>query len=555
MKKFYFLIPLLLSTQSIARLKCDPKIDLNQIDKRLKSFINIIPTKFNNNCEPITESHSFLFKNLSPYELKKFKFVESKNQAREILLNYNPSKRIKADERENDKHYLLVDGLSENNRGVENIFQMDEMKLISANLEETPWSDDYWALAKGTLAYRYADPAMQDVYNNPDRDETDGTWKQLYDFYLTPKAHAANYVERQEINLLSPAEKYDLLIGDENYSFTKWMWAQGEQYYYADNDEDGEPDHHVEGWMGICHGWAAASYMLERPTNSVVVKSSQGGHDIHFTPADIKSLASQLWAVSQSVDEQGVITPNKFIGGRCNEKEPEIHEETGRIIDPDCFDNSPSSWHKSVVNQIGVAKRSLVMDATFDYEVWNHPLVSYSYIYFNPVTKKEEKNINQAIANYTDYKDDPFKEYRSKDTKKIIGIIMEVSYVVEVAPTTSDTAGPENDYHQKTHYAYDLELDEEGNIIAGEWYTNMHPDFLWSPIKNSQAKSQYEIRFPEHFQNTTWDPTKDAVPEMWSFFAKPITVEGQRYTGASESGQPLASIVEKLIFHSVRGDI
>ena len=59
----------------------------------------------------------------------------------------------------------------------------------------------------------------------------------------------ANYT-----HLLSPAEKYDLLVGDANYGLTKQMWNAGKGYH----DRYGS----VESWMGYCHGWAPAAYAV-----------------------------------------------------------------------------------------------------------------------------------------------------------------------------------------------------------------------------------------------------------------------------------------------------
>ena len=53
------------------------------------------------------------------------------------------------------------------------------------------------------------------------------------------------------------SEKYDALIGDKSGALTRRMWLEGKGYY----DASGK----VETWMGICHGWSPAAYMLDRP--------------------------------------------------------------------------------------------------------------------------------------------------------------------------------------------------------------------------------------------------------------------------------------------------
>ena len=83
-----------------------------------------------------------------------------------------------------------------------------------------------------------------------------------------------------------------------------------------------------------------------------------------------------------------------------------------------------------------------------------------------------------------DFDNDLFKQYRSSRAKYIVGISMDLTYVVENTPTHHISS-----YNPKTtvNYLYDLELDENFKIIGGEWYQNAHPDFLWNAAKDSKA--------------------------------------------------------------------
>ena len=100
------------------------------------------------------------------------------------------------------------------------------------------------------------------------------------------------------------------------------------------------------------------------PAKTVVVKNKDG-LEIPFYPSDIKGLGSLNFAKKRY--------PTRFIGGRCNTKGPQ-EDSNGRIIDQKCFDTNPGTWHQAVVNQIAISKRSFIMDATYDYEVWNQPV-------------------------------------------------------------------------------------------------------------------------------------------------------------------------------------
>lgn len=401
----------------------------------------------------------------------------------------------------NDKPRDLVDKLE--HKTLEAIEAAD---LTNSSLDESPWSDDYWAIYRGILGCRYADPSFP---SSPD-------WKENYDYV---RANSATKIvdsgNRADIDKLSPSEKYDLLIGDSSGELTKRMWSQGKSYY----DRDGK----VETWMGICHGWACAAYMLDRPTNKIEVKAANG-MTINFYPSDIKALASMIWAE--------VSGRTRFIGGRCNDKEPDIDPSNGRATSQACFDTNPAAWHLSVVNQIGVSKRSFVLDVTYDYEVWNQPVFRYHYTYFNPKTQQGSTNIADAKVAFADLDNDKFKDYRSPQAKSVVGIQMDLYYVVETRPSQIQTDNASRDAIHNVRYMYDLELDENDNIIGGEWYNNKHPDFLWTPTPEARAQTYYD-----HDITGEWDQS-EAMPEVWRDAAK---------DAAQAQNAPLAVIVEHLI--------
>ena len=383
---------------------------------------------------------------------------------------------------------------------------MEAAGLMQAQLPVQPWSDDYWGLYRGCLGKRYGDPEFPDSQD----------WKEHYT-YVTQNAAQGIVSEGNEdlIDLLSPAEKYDLLIGDASGNLTRAMWAQGQSYY----DRSGA----VETWMGICHGWAPAAYMLPRPKKPITVIAADGKTELTFYPADLKALASLLWAQANM--------PTRFVGGRCNEKDPEV-DENGRFVASAALDTNPGTWHLVVVNQIGVAKRSFVMDATYDYEVWNQPVSSYEYRYFNPQTLQLAGSLAEATVSKAQFQRDLFKKFRSPQAVNFVGIVMEVSYIREHAPEQTDGDGPENDVINTVVYKYDLELDASGRILGGEWYTGKsHPDFLWTPAPGTRAFSA-----ADQYATGSWD-SKHALPQSWRTAA----------ISAASRGMPLGKLVEALL--------
>jgi hypothetical protein len=388
----------------------------------------------------------------------------------------------------NDQARNLVDALV--------VTKLADMNTIrAANLPETPWSDDYWGLYAGQIAKRYADPGY--------RVSTD--WKANTDY-------VRNVAPANRDNL-SPAEKYDLLLGDASRALTILNLDAGKPYYTTSGN--------VETWMGLDYGWAPASFMVPRPLKAVTV-TAPGGAKITFYPSDIKALATLLWGKTDPA--------TRFIGGRCNVKSPQV-DSIGRIKDAACRDTNPATWHLVVVNQIGKARRSFVMDTTYDYEVWNHPVYGYSYNYFNPKTLVTSTMPTTAMVAVANFPEDKYKATRAPGTTHIVGITMNVKWVAETSPSHDAPDSPSRDAISGAAYRYTLELDANGTIIGGEWLQAARPDFLWTPPPGTVANTTFESE-----ALGTWDGVA-ALPASWQ-------VAGRK---ASSHMQPLAAIVQALI--------
>jgi len=276
--------------------------------------------------------------------------------------------------------------------------------------------------------------------------------------------------------------------------------------------------------MGICHGWSAASIMTKRPTKTIYLPSFDKKYLSPFYPSDIKALNSLLWAKGSY--------KTQFIGGRCHEESPTT-DDNNRATNPDCLDNNPATLHLALIHQIGINKQSMIMDATLDYEVWNQPIISYNFKPFNPINQTTLLNFKDAIIELKTFIDDPYKKYRSKKTKYLIGINVEIIYAVETTPNHSILDNGDDDDQNTASYYYDLELDKNFNIVGGEWYGYQHPDFLWMPAKNSMAKSAYDYYLLGHKLWNGESPIDNNISNLAKKSAK--------------KGQPLAYIIESLI--------
>jgi hypothetical protein len=388
-------------------------------------------------------------------------------------------------------------------------YERNLMKLTGfdqGNVATVPWAGDYWPMYQGGLGARYADPKFP-------RSES---FKINYAYYLTnylkePKA------DPEELQRLSPAEKYDLMLGDKQWSLTRSVWTEGKVYL----DSAGK----VETWFGICHGWAPAAFSIPEPQKAFDLDLNDGRGVMRVYPHDLKGMISQLWAQA-SFDYN-------FLGGRCNDKNPKT-DSNGRVISSECFDINPSTWHLALIHWLGKERQSFVLDATYDYEVWNQPIASYQLSYFNPENQKIGA-LKDSIIPYSDLKRDPYKKYRSPDTRYLVGVISRIQYVVEESASQSDSISDPLDRLVSVSYYYDLELDKDYNIIGGEWYQEAHPDMLWKPQRGSLAAVYGEERLP------VWD---GLMPVPKEFFDLGVRGSAQK--------MPLSKILDKLIEFSRR---
>ena len=144
------------------------------------------------------------------------------------------------------------------------------------------------------------------------------------------------------------------------------------------------------------------------------------------------------------------------------------------------------------------------------------------------------------MVSLEDFPDDPYKHVRSASAKNIVGITMQVTYTVETPPTSRPYDSERFDGHGVDTYRYDLELDEFGRIIGGEWYENIHPDFLWTPFENSRAFGPGDEILAR--SSEPWAISNPLPPQWRNIAAK-----------SSQYRLPLALVVEELIRASTQG--
>ena len=411
-------------------------------------------------------------------------------------------------------------------------FISDITKLpTSGQAASEPWSSTYWPIEYGILSVRYADNEKNTF---TDDNGNSLVWKDSIAKYSEPQDNQAalatgednytNYVN----TYFSAAEKYDLLVGDtQAFTLTNNNKQQGAQY------EDSNGD--VESWMGICHGWSPAAFSLARPQNDVEVLAADGKTKVKFYADDIRGLASLKYAASSY--------ENLFAGGRCNLADAKVPKDpaSGLITDYTCFDVNPGSWVIILANRLGIQKKSFVIDATFDLQVWNQPMFSYSMSFFNILTDAQGeleaskvkvgdlKSRTEAVMKF-------IKKMVNPKATHMVGVSMDIVYIAETNPTHN---APGNDRKVKVNYVFTLELDDQNTIIGGEWLHNQHPDFLWAPADGAKPLNDEDNQISSSITGDISSP--DVLSKLTQYSAS-----------AASRGEVLDIVIQYLVAKSAR---
>ena len=354
---------------------------------------------------------------------------------------------------ENEDVKLLLEGQKE----ITSLSQMAKLGLNEGKTALDLWSGHYWPIYQGSIGVRYRDVRYQNLMNEK------AQWNKFKD--LSEKFPTYSYEGKE--NLLSPAEKYDLLVGDPEMSLTRYAEELGEKNAIAGV---------VKTWRGICDGWASASQKMPRPQKTVKLKTP-GGVNLTFYPEDIKALGSLMYARSQN--------PVIFLGKRC--RNPIAGFFTGS-----CEETNPGTFHRAIVNRVGNLKKSFIADVSPGSEVWNYPVESYKVSFYNVFDESESEN-------FEDVKEPFVKKHRfyqsgrrHPKTYSIVGVKLEVHYQ-DMRPAVLDKVdAPQLDKILTKTYLYDLELDFSNNILGGESFSRNLPDFIWAPDDETYPLSDIE---------------------------------------------------------------
>lgn len=307
---------------------------------------------------------------------------------------------------------------------------------LKGKLDIRPWSDTYWATYQGGISYRWSKKGL--------KGET-----------ITYKILKKEDLSKIDIASLSPSEKYDLFMGDYNFTITQM----------EKNRTEIMTNRIIPNWWGLCHDWAPAT-LIYNPPGPISVKN-QEGIQIPFYASDIKAL------LVYNLELQNEITKTHFMGSRCELSMPSLLESMsgGRISSDkflmligkeECADMDAGAMHLALATSIGIRKTGFVMDKTRGQEIWNQPVYAY-----------ESKILNTRIPKRPQKGLDPFL-----DVAKILTMETNLVYIKEILPNKDGKNRPEESL-KDLPYKYELFLNSNGNIIGGKWLSIERPDFFW----------------------------------------------------------------------------
>jgi hypothetical protein len=316
-----------------------------------------------------------------------------------------------------------------------------------------PWSGDYWPWRYGGISARYG---KMDTRNKK--------YVVSIGMYAQPADYLANrnrtdfseYVNQY----YSPAEKYDLYVGDYNFTLTR-----ANKFYGRKWGSD------ISSWMGMCHGLAPASYMVPIPLKAVNLTAADGHTRIQFLPDDIKALAVEFWANAKF--------ENRLTGKR-----------TGYM--------NPASFFLILTNWVGRYRLNAAFAPFHDMQIWNFGLSNYTIKYSNVITREEgiysqsKVTLDQARSGNSFSKQ--LASFAPQGAAYIVGVKITVGYANFITAKHVDVAPPRQ---IKTYeFTLALYLDERNQIIHGVWTSRKKPSYIWGPDPHKLVTGPFDKDVP-----------------------------------------------------------
>jgi len=387
---------------------------------------------------------------------------------------------------------------------------------LTGKLTKRPWNGNYWPTYRGGITYRWNQPRPVDMVE-------DSHPRYHYDL-LKPEE-----LEIADTKVLSPAEKYDIFMGKEDFPLTSFEKRRTNISKTNPLSEDYDEEFDIPTWEGLCHAWAPAALLYKEP--GAVTMEGPTGKKVKFGASDVKALLIYFLQVNRRPEQ----TKTKFLGTRCyldfekhKEKldEGEITQEEfdAAINESNCTDSNAGAFHMVLSNQIALMDEGFIADVFRFSEVWNYPVYWYES---NVIEEKEGAS-----------------EGAAEGTVKEVRIVTLIKHAYSLNqswyPLGQDTEWRSyfDNVYGKKKYEYTIELDDKGNIIGGAWISDDRPDFVWkqklpdfrgffAPLKEIYEKSLITQKNIDKF----WKAIEDGDLELIKTLIENIDIDIQNGEG------------------------
>jgi len=308
------------------------------------------------------------------------------------------------------------------------------------NARQAPWAGNYFPMFKGGLANRWQTREKIDIEKLRD------IKKSLRQ--LTP----------DQINRLSPIEKYDLYRGD--YTFKSTLHELHKRGPLRPLP--------VEEWEGFCNGVRCAGIHLPEPKHPITV-ASRDGIPVTFQPADLKALAGASYFFVEKYSQMG--GPSFNDGHAQNQPNAAVFDLALRYY-------------------VAAKKAAFVIDSHLGSEIWNETVIGYKrdLLEPEPLTAEDEQLFPGAVS--------------KRRVRLDLYSLADVSIRESNQSTKAKVAA--GDYHKTTKTEYTLFLDSSGRAINGLWKKTRGLrgiDFVWfsggrgTDSKNPQGNGNELLSF------------------------------------------------------------
>lgn len=310
----------------------------------------------------------------------------------------------------------------------------------------------------------------------------------FFDFKRPKSKRDILRMSREERAKLSPAEKYDIYVGDYKFTLTNHILKTTSPFN--------------KYWEGICNGWSSAAIEFEEP-QAISLKNADGIM-VDFGASDLKALLSYYHVALTSNPATQRYTLVNRVGHRCNVVFPAEswfigangqeyykHIENGEVkiykVPDECVDMNPGAFHIVLANQIAVKNEGFIAEMVRDNEIWNQPIYKF-----------DSKIVDEASE---------IRRNATRGTVKQITVETKIYYANDGGRIFWGTDNPEDEFYAwwnattgtenfrlaQKEVKYHLDLDRNGKIIGGMWLSYERADFVW--VKKTKGFLQHDRDF------------------------------------------------------------